>query len=55
MSRQVIAIITDDLHGEEPAEQLRKNADEDGLEVRVVVPAVEASPLQHTLGDVDKP
>lgn len=55
MTRQVIAIITDDLHGDEPAEQLRKNADGDGLEVRVVVPAVEAGPLQHTLGDIDGP
>lgn len=55
MSRQVIAIVTDDLHGDEPAEQLRRNAGGDGLEVRVVVPAVEASPLRHTLGDVDEP
>ena len=55
MTRQVIAIITDDLHGSEPAEQMRKNADGDGLEVRIVVPAVEASPLQHTLGDIDEP
>jgi hypothetical protein len=55
MTRHVIAIVTDELHGNEPAEQLRKNADGDGVEVRVVAPAVEASPLQHTLGDVDEP
>ncbi|HEY6730258.1 MAG TPA: hypothetical protein VI039_04450 [Solirubrobacterales bacterium] len=53
MPRQVIAIVTDDLHGSEPARQLDANGE--GVEVRVVVPAVEASPLRHTLGDVDEP
>lgn len=55
MTRNVIAIVTDDLHGSEPVEELRKNADGDGVEVRVIAPAVEASPLRHTLGDVDEP
>src|SRR5215218_3805990 len=55
MTRRVIAIVTDELHGSEPVEQLQANADGDGVEVRVVVPAVEASPLRHTLGDIEGP
>lgn len=55
MPRRVIAIVTDELHGSECAEHLRSNADGDGVEVRMVVPAVEASPLRHTMGDVDEP
>ena len=55
MTRRVIAIVTDELHGAEPVEQVRKCADGEGVEVRVVVPAVEANPLRHTLGDVDEP
>jgi hypothetical protein len=52
---RVIAILTDELTGSEPIEQLRSGADGDGVEVRVVVPAVEASPLEHTLGAIDEP
>lgn len=55
MSRRVIAILTDNLHGSEPVEQILANADRDGVELRVVVPAVEANALRHTLGDVDEP
>lgn len=55
MPRRVIAIVTDELHGSEPIEQLQSGADGDGLEVRVVVPAVEANSLEHTLGAVDEP
>lgn len=55
MPRRVIAIVADELHGEEPIEQICANADGDGVELRVVVPAVEASPLRHTLGDIDEP
>jgi len=51
----VIAIVTDELHGSEPIEQLQANSNGDGVEVRVVVPAVEANPLHHTLGDIDGP
>lgn len=53
MPHRVIAIVTDELHGNEPLEQLQANANGDGIEVRVVVPAVEASPFRHTMGDVD--
>lgn len=55
MSRRVIAVVTDELHGNEPMEQICSHANGDGLEVRVVVPAIEASPLEHTLGDIDGP
>lgn len=55
MTRHLIAIVTDEFHGNEPLEELKRNADGDGVEVRVIAPAVEASPLQHTLGDVDEP
>jgi len=55
MPRRVIAIVTDELHGPEPLEQMQANANGDGVEVRVVVPAVEASPLRHTMGDIEEP
>jgi hypothetical protein len=53
MPHRVIAVVTDELHGTEPIEQLQSGGD--GVEVRVVVPAVEANPLEHTLGGVDEP
>jgi len=55
MPRRVIAIVTDELHGPEPLEQMQVNANGDGVEVRVIVPAVEASPFRHTMGDIDEP
>lgn len=55
MSRRVIAILTDNLHGSEPVEQILANADQDGVDLRVVVPATEVSALRHTLGDIDEP
>jgi hypothetical protein len=55
MPRRVIAIVTDELHGPEPIEQLHANANGDGVEVRMVVPAVEASPFRHTMGDIEGP
>jgi hypothetical protein len=55
MSRRVIAILTDNLHGSEPVEQILANADQEGVELRVVVPAVEATALRHTMGDIDEP
>lgn len=55
MPHRVIAVVTDDLHGNESIEQLQANANGDGVDVRVVVPAVEANPLRHTMGDIDKP
>jgi hypothetical protein len=55
MPHRVIAVVTDELHGEEPVQQICADVDGDGVDVRVVVPAIEASPLEHTLGDVDGP
>lgn len=55
MSRRVIAILTDNLHGSEPVEQILTNTEQEGVELRVVVPAVEATALRHTMGDVDEP
>ncbi|HKH65045.1 MAG TPA: hypothetical protein VKA35_06245 [Solirubrobacterales bacterium] len=55
MTRRVIAIVTDDLHGSEPLQQIQANSNGDGVEVRVVVPAVEATPLRHTMGDIEGP
>lgn len=55
MPHRVIAVVTHELHGTEPIEQLQANANGDGVEVRIVVPAVEANPLHHTLGDIDHP
>lgn len=55
MPRSVIAILTDNLHGSEPVEQILANADQDGVELRVVVPATEANALRHTMGDIDEP
>ena len=55
MSRRVSAILTDNLHGSEPVEQILANADQDGVDLRVVVPATEANALRHTLGDIDEP
>lgn len=56
MPHRVVAVVTDELHGREPIEQLQSGAENGGgLEVRVVVPAVEANALEHTLGDVDEP
>jgi hypothetical protein len=55
MSRRVIAVVTDELHGEEPLEQICRDVDGDGVDVRVVVPAIEGGRLEHTLGDVDEP
>jgi hypothetical protein len=55
MSRRVIAILTDNLHGSEPVEEILANADQDGVDLRVVVPATEANAFRHTLGDIDVP
>lgn len=55
MTRHVIAILTDNLHGSEPVEQILANADQDGVELRLVIPATEATALRHTMGDIDGP
>jgi hypothetical protein len=55
MPREVIAVVTDTLQGDAPMEEIRRSAGGEGGRVRIVVPAVEATPLRHTLGDVDEP
>ncbi len=54
-SHRLLAIVTDTLEGTEPIEEIRRAGNGDGAEVRVIVPAVEASSFQHTLGDIDEP
>jgi len=55
MSRHVIAVVTDTLQGDDPVRELTRSANGEGVEVRLVVPAVEANVLRHTMGDIDKP
>jgi hypothetical protein len=57
--RSLIAIVTDAFGSPESVAALKREATTAGNgevdEVRLVVPAVEANPLHHTLGDIDKP
>ncbi|HEX3172763.1 MAG TPA: hypothetical protein VHQ43_00920 [Solirubrobacterales bacterium] len=58
MARRLLAIITNDPLGPEPLHEIGANSGHDqpsGFDLRVVVPAVEATPLRHTLGDIDEP
>jgi len=53
--RLLLAIVTDAFGGPESIAELRRQTDGGAAEVRLIVPAVEASPFRHTLGDVDEP
>lgn len=55
--RSLIAIVTPAFGSPESIDALKREVDgADGpTEVRLVAPAVEANPLHHTLGDIDKP
>jgi hypothetical protein len=55
MSRNVIAVVTETLEGDGPVEELRRSVNGAGGAVRLVVPAVEANVLRHTMGDIDEP
>lgn len=57
MSHRLLAIVTDDLHGSAAIEEIRRSTNGSGgdLELRVVVPAVEATAFRHTMGDIDEP
>jgi hypothetical protein len=58
MAQRLLAIVTDDPLGPEPLRELRAGKTDNGSEgvaLRVVVPAVEANSLRHTLGDIDEP
>jgi hypothetical protein len=52
---RLLAIVTDALDGPEPIEEIRRAGNGAGTEVRVVVPAIEATSFRHTLGDIDEP
>jgi hypothetical protein len=52
---RLLAIVTDSLDGDEPIDEIRRARNGDGSEVRIVVPAVEATSFRHTLGDIDEP
>lgn len=54
-ARSLLAIVTDAFGGPETIAELRRQANGDPVAVRLVVPAVEATPFRHTLGDVDGP
>ncbi len=53
MSHRVLAIVTDGLHPNEGTGEIRRHGDD--VELRVVVPAIEANAFRHMLGDVDEP
>ncbi len=55
MSHRLLAIVTGGIEGSEPIEEIRRAGNGDGVELRVVVPAVEATAFRHTLGDIDEP
>lgn len=52
---RLLAIVTDALDGPEPIEEIRRAGNGSRAELRVVVPAVEATSFRHTLGDIDEP
>jgi hypothetical protein len=53
MTHRLLAIVTNDPLGPESLREIRNGSE--GTELRVIVPAVEASAFRHTLGDVDEP
>jgi nucleotide-binding universal stress UspA family protein len=53
--RSLIAIVTPAFGSPESIEALKREVDGTSTEIRLVAPAVEANPLHHTLGDIDKP
>jgi len=55
MPHRVIAVVPDEIEGEQPLRELRRGSGGLPLELRVVVPAVEANVVRHTLGDIDEP
>jgi hypothetical protein len=55
MAHRLLAIVPESIEGPEPIEELRRHQGNGGVELRVVVPAVEANAFRHTLGDIDEP
>jgi hypothetical protein len=54
-SHRVLAVVTDPVQVGEPIEEIRRCAEGEAVEVRVVVPAVEENAFRHLMGDVDGP
>jgi hypothetical protein len=57
-AHRLLAIVTSDPLGSESLREIRTEKagnGSGGIDLRVVVPAVEANPLRHTLGDIDEP
>jgi hypothetical protein len=54
-AHRVLAIVTEGIGGRESLEEICRDVGGRGLDLRVVVPAVEATAFRHTLGDVDEP
>jgi hypothetical protein len=54
MPERLLAIVTDTVEGSESIDELCRGKSDD-VEVRLVMPAVEESPLEHVMGDVDEP
>lgn len=55
MTRHLLAIVTDSLEGPEEVREITECANGEGVEVRLIAPAVEATVFRHTLGDIDEP
>ncbi|HXS33873.1 MAG TPA: hypothetical protein VN758_08900 [Solirubrobacterales bacterium] len=58
MAHRLLAIVTNDPLGPESLRELRTGRNGnggEGIDLRVVVPAVEANAFRHTLGDIDEP
>jgi hypothetical protein len=57
-AHRLLAIVTSDPLGSESLREIQAEKagnGSEGIDLRVVVPAVEANPLRHTLGDIDEP
>jgi len=52
-SPRLLAIVTEPLEGVEPIAEIRRRGNGEGVNLRLVVPAVEDSPFRHILGDED--
>ena len=55
MAHRLLAVVTSDPLGPDSLREIRAGNGNEGTDLRVVVPAVEANPLRHTLGDIDEP
>lgn len=55
MTRQLLAVVTDTLAGEESIAAIKQQGNGEGVHVRLIAPAVEANAFRHTMGDIDEP